>query len=91
MVPCKSNRKDKEFDYNFLIGCGGVKPLIHQSELGTYTKVVPISIKMKINHSFQINSLLKMIFPPLLGELFCGGKNKKVKKRSQIIFKRELI
>jgi hypothetical protein len=22
MVPCKSNRKDKEFDYNFLIGCG---------------------------------------------------------------------
>jgi hypothetical protein len=36
---------------------------------------------MKINHSFQINSLLKMIPPPptLLGELFCGGKNKKVK------------
>jgi hypothetical protein len=34
-----------------------------------------ISIKMKINHSFQINSLLKMIFPPLLGELFCRGKN----------------
>ena len=44
---------------------------------------------MKINHSFQINSLLKMIPPPpppltpppppppppLLGELFCGGKN----------------
>ena len=28
---------------------------------------------MKINHSFQINSLLKMIFPPFLGELFCGG------------------
>ena len=31
---------------------------------------------MKINHSFQINSLLiylKMISPPLLGELFCGG------------------
>ena len=34
---------------------------------------------MKINHSFQINSLLKMIFSPFLGELFCGGKNKKVK------------
>ena len=34
---------------------------------------------MKINHSFQINSLLKKIFPPLLGELFCGGKNKKLK------------
>jgi hypothetical protein len=36
---------------------------------------------MKINHSFQINSLLKMIspLPPLLGELFCGGKNEKVK------------
>ena len=34
---------------------------------------------MKINHSFQINSLLKKIPPPpLLGELFCGGKNKKV-------------
>jgi hypothetical protein len=30
---------------------------------------------MKINHSFQINSLLKMIPSPLLGELFCGGKN----------------
>ena len=31
---------------------------------------------MKINHSFQINSLkLKNDFPPLLGELFCGGKN----------------
>jgi hypothetical protein len=29
---------------------------------------------MKINHSFQIKSLLKMIPPPLLGELFCGGK-----------------
>ena len=29
---------------------------------------------------YQINSLLKMIPPPtLLGELFCGGKNKKVK------------
>ena len=34
---------------------------------------------MKINHSFQINSVLKMIFPPLLGELFYRGKNKKVK------------
>ena len=34
---------------------------------------------MKINHSFQINSLLKMIFPPFLGELFFGGKNLKVK------------
>jgi hypothetical protein len=34
---------------------------------------------MKINHSFQINSLLKMIFLPLLGELFCEGKNLKVK------------
>ena len=34
---------------------------------------------MKINHSFQINSLLKMIFPSLLEELFCGGKNQKVK------------
>ena len=33
---------------------------------------------MKINHSFQINSILKMIpASPLLGELFCGGKNKK--------------
>ena len=42
---------------------------------------------MKINHSFQINSL-KNDFPPLLGELFCGDKNK---KRSQIFFKRELI
>ena len=42
---------------------------------------------MKINHALisefgnfvitfiQINSLLKMIFPPFLGELFCGGKN----------------
>ena len=35
---------------------------------------------MKINHSFQINSLkLKNDFPPhthtLLGELCCGGKN----------------
>jgi hypothetical protein len=30
---------------------------------------------MKINHSFQINSLLKMISPSLLGDLFCGGKN----------------
>jgi len=30
---------------------------------------------MKINHSFQINSLLKMISRPILGELFCGGKN----------------
>ena len=34
---------------------------------------------MKINHSFQISSLLKMISPPFLGELFCGGKHKKVK------------
>jgi hypothetical protein len=34
-----------------------------------------VFLKMKIKHSFQINSLLKMIFPPLLGELFCGGKN----------------
>ena len=25
--------------------------------------------------TFQINSLFKMIFPPFLGELFCGGKN----------------
>ena len=43
---------------------------------------------MKINHSFQINSLLRMIPPhthTLLGELFCEGK-----KRPQIIFKREL-
>jgi hypothetical protein len=32
---------------------------------------------MKISHSFQINSLLKMISALLLGELFCGGKNKK--------------
>ena len=31
---------------------------------------------MKINNSFQINSLLKMIFPPLLAEV----KNKKFKK-----------
>ena len=32
---------------------------------------------MKINHSFQINSLkLKNDTPPtLLGELCCGGKN----------------
>ena len=40
-------------------------------------------MKMKINHSFQINSLLKMTPPPthtLLGELsVCGGKNQKVK------------
>jgi hypothetical protein len=35
---------------------------------------------MKINNSFQINSLLKMIFPPLLGELFAEVKNKKFKK-----------
>jgi hypothetical protein len=34
---------------------------------------------MKINNSFLINSLLKIIFPPFLGELFCGGKNKNVK------------
>jgi hypothetical protein len=34
---------------------------------------------MKINHSFQINSLLKMSPPTLLGELFRGGKNLKVK------------
>ena len=34
---------------------------------------------MKINYSFQLNSVLKMILPPLLGELFCGGKNLKVK------------
>jgi hypothetical protein len=34
---------------------------------------------MKINHSFQINSLLKLIFPPLLGELVCGGNNYIVK------------
>jgi hypothetical protein len=26
-----------------------------------------------------INSLVKLIFPPLLGELLCGGKNEKVK------------
>ena len=31
---------------------------------------------MKINHSFQINSLkLKNDLPPLLEELFCRGKN----------------
>ena len=30
---------------------------------------------MKINHSFQINSLIKMIFPALPGELCCEGKN----------------
>ena len=38
---------------------------------------------MKINHSFQINSLLKMTPPPpppLLGELFCGGKKLKRSK-----------
>jgi hypothetical protein len=29
------------------------------------------------NHSFQINSPLKMIVPPFLGEIFCGGKNLK--------------
>ena len=30
---------------------------------------------MRINHSFQNNSLLKMTPPPtLLGELFCEGK-----------------
>jgi hypothetical protein len=37
--------------YNFRIKsgigkwCKGVKPLIHQSELGTYTKVVPFQEK----------------------------------------------
>ena len=36
---------------------------------------------MKINHSFQINYLLKSIppSPTLPGGLFCGGKNSKVK------------
>ena len=49
---------------------------------------------MKINHSFQINSLLKIIDPPLthtlLGELFCGGKNLKVKNDHKSML-RELI
>jgi hypothetical protein len=34
---------------------------------------------MKINHSFQIQFSLKNDSPPFLGELFYGGKNKKVK------------
>ena len=41
-------------------------------------KIVLIIVNInqdEINHSFQINSLLKTISPPLLGELFCGGKN----------------
>ena len=51
---------------------------------------------MKINHSFQINSLLKNDSPPpppptLLGELFFGGRNKKVKNDHKSFFKRELI
>jgi hypothetical protein len=32
-----------------------------------------------LNHSFQINSLVRMMFPPPLGELLCGGKNSKAK------------
>ena len=40
--------------------------------------------KLLISNQFS----LKNDFPPLLGELFCGGKNS---KWTQIIFKRELI
>jgi hypothetical protein len=32
-----------------------------------------------------------MIFSPFLGELFCGGKNKKVKNDHKSFLKRELI
>jgi hypothetical protein len=28
-----------------------------------------------------------MIFPPLLGELFCGGKNKKVKNDHKLFLR----
>ena len=45
---------------------------------------------MKINHSFQIHSFLKMISPHFLENYFAEVKIKKF-KRSQIIFKRELI
>jgi hypothetical protein len=39
----------------------------------------PSTLKQKDNHKDKNDSLLKMISPPLLGELFCGGKNKKLK------------
>ena len=43
-------RKKTEFLLNQLLGLiGGVKPIIHQSELRTYTKVVPF----KENSSFR--------------------------------------
>jgi hypothetical protein len=46
---------------------------------------------MKINHSFQINSLLKMIPPPpVLGELFCGGKNYNVKNNHKSLSETEI-
>ena len=44
---------------------------------------------MKINHSFQINSLKKIIFPPLLGKLFCRGKNIKVKNDHKSFLKKK--
>ena len=37
----------KTYSFRFKSGmCKGVKPLIHQSELGTYTKVVPFKEKI---------------------------------------------
>jgi hypothetical protein len=43
--------------------------------------LIIVNINKDENKSLILNqfSLLKMIFPPLLGELFCGGKNLKVK------------
>jgi hypothetical protein len=38
-----------------------------------------VLLRQQSIQSFQINSLLKRMFVPLLGELFCGGKNKKDK------------
>ena len=39
--------------------------------------LIIVNINKDENKSLILNqfSLLKMIFPPLLGELFCGGKN----------------
>ena len=44
---------------------------------------------MKINHSFQINSLLKMTPPP--PPHFLDNYFAEVKIKTEIIFKRELI